>query len=123
VFVAFECSLSACAAEPTALSALARLPVTEITVFKDGHAYVLHQGSQPVDEQGDVKLDTLPSPEIGTFWPYSADKVATLASVSAGRWTVKVERNALTIRDEKSETVRLVSDRSGDLSLRWALPA
>jgi len=90
---------TAWSAEPTALTALAKLPVTEITVFKDGHAYVLHQGVQPVDEQGDVKLDALPSPVIGTFWPYSADKAATLASVTAGRRTVKVEKTALTIRE------------------------
>src|SRR5262245_22929139 len=73
------------AAEPAApLSALARMPVKEVTVFKDGHAYVVHEGAMPTDN-GNVLLDLLPNPVLGTFWPYSMDKNATLHSVTAGR--------------------------------------
>jgi len=87
-------------AEPAApLGALARMPVTEVTVFKDGHAYVVHQGTMPTDAAGNVLLDLLPTPVLGTFWPYSADKAATLHSVTAGRRRVKVERTALTLRE------------------------
>jgi hypothetical protein len=87
------------AAEPAApLSALARMPVKEVTVFKDGHAYVVHQGTMPT-ENGNVLLDLLPTPVLGTFWPYSLDKNATLQSVTAGRRRVKVERTAMTIRE------------------------
>ncbi len=86
-------------AEPAApLGALARMPVKEVTVFKDGHAYVVHQGTMPT-EGGNVLLDLLPNPVLGTFWPYSLDKNATLHSVTAGRRRVKVERTALSIRE------------------------
>src|SRR5205823_10931728 len=90
---------AAARAEPAApLSALARMPVKEVTVFKDGHAYVVHQGTMPT-EGGNVLLDLLPTPVLGTFWPYSLDKNATLHSVTAGRRRVKVERTAMTIRE------------------------
>ncbi len=87
-------------AEPAApLGALAKMPVKEVTVFKDGHAYVIHQGTMPVDASGNVLLDLLPNPVLGTFWPYSLDKKATLQSVTAGRRRVKVERTAITLRE------------------------
>ena len=87
-------------AEPAApLGALAKMPVKEVTVFKDGHAYVIHQGTMPVDASGNVLLDLLPNPVLGTFWPYSLDKKATLQSVTAGRRRVKVERTAVTLRE------------------------
>ena len=55
-------------AEPaTPLTALARIPVKEITVFKDGHAFLLHSGKMPVDSAGNVVLDALPQPVLGTF--------------------------------------------------------
>ena len=85
-------------AEPAApLSALARMPVKEITVFKDGHAFVLHQGRMPTDGAGNVLLDSLPTPVLGTFWPYSADKNVSLTSVTASQRRVRVERTALSL--------------------------
>jgi hypothetical protein len=75
-------------------NALARMPVKEITVFKDGHAFVLHEGAMPVDQAGTSTLDYLPRPVLGTFWPYSAAKNARLASVVAARKKVAVEREA-----------------------------
>ena len=54
------------------------MPVREVTVFKDGHALMLHQGKMPVEGSGDVLMDYLPAPVLGTFWPYSADKDAKL---------------------------------------------
>lgn len=80
-------------------SALAKMPVKEVTVFKDGHAYVIHQGTMPVDAAGNVLLDLLPTPVLGTFWPYSIDKKASLQAVTAGRRRVKIERSAMTIRE------------------------
>lgn len=85
--------------EAAPLSALARLPVKEVTVFKDGHAFVLHEGKMPTDAAGDVLMDHLPTPIIGTFWPYATDKNAKLAMVTAGRRVVSVERTALTLRE------------------------
>ena len=96
----FLFSLSSARAEPAAaLGALAKMPVKEVTVFKDGHAYVVHQGTMPADASGNVLLDLLPNPLLGTFWPYSLDKKATLQSVTAARRRVKVEHTALTIRE------------------------
>ena len=84
---------------PTPTAALARMPVKEVTVFKDGHAYVVHQGAMPTDAAGNVLLDLLPTPVLGTFWPYSLDKTAKLDAVIAGRRPVAVERTALTVRE------------------------
>ncbi len=87
------------AAEPAApISALARMPVKEVTVFKDGHAYVVHEGTMPT-QNGNVVLDLLPTPVLGTFWPYSLDKNATLHSVTAGQRRVKIDQTAMSIRE------------------------
>ena len=77
----------------------ARLPIKELTVFKDGHAFVAHEGTMPTDDKGNVILDYLPTPVVGTFWPYSAEKRAPLTSVVAGTRRVMVERTALSLRE------------------------
>jgi len=77
----------------------AQLPVKEVTVFKDGHAFVLHQGRMPTDAAGDVVMDYLPAPVIGTFWSYSADKNLKLSGVVAGQRRAIIERTALTLRE------------------------
>ena len=77
----------------------AKLPIKELTVFKDGHALVAHEGEMPTDAKGNVNMDYLPAPVIGTFWPYSAEKDARLSSVVAGRKRVLIERTALTLRE------------------------
>lgn len=82
-----------------ALSALAQLPVKEVTAFKDGHAFVFHEGSMPVDSNGNVLLDYLPTPVLGTFWPFSADNNAKLTAVVASQHKVRVPRSALRVRD------------------------
>ena len=70
--------------EAAPLSALSQMPVREVTVFKDGHALMLHRGKMPVDGSGDVLMDYLPAPVLGTFWPYAADKDLKLTAVVAG---------------------------------------
>jgi hypothetical protein len=80
-------------------SALSKLAVKEITVFKDGHAFVLHEGTLPTDDEGNVHMDYLPTPVIGTFWPYSADKDVPLTGVVAGKSKVNIERTALSVRE------------------------
>ena len=93
-------SATAVRAEPApALSALAHMPVKEVTVFKDGHAFVLHSGTMPVDAKGGVVLDYLPTPVMGTFWPFANDKACKLSSVTASQSRVAVERTAMTIRE------------------------
>lgn len=84
-------------AEP--MASMARLPVKEVTVFKDGHAFVLHAGNMPTDAQGNVVMDYLPNPVLGTFWPYSGDKGAKLTAVTASQRKVLVSRTALTLRE------------------------
>jgi hypothetical protein len=80
-------------------SPLSDIPVREVTVFKDGHAFVLHSGILPVNPSGEVVIDYLPNPVIGTFWPFSADGNARLQSVVAGRHKVRVDRTAISLRE------------------------
>ena len=58
---------------PRSDSSTSHLPVKEVTVFKDGHAFVVQEGVLPTNETGSVVLDSLPAPVIGTFCAYSAD--------------------------------------------------
>ena len=93
-------SLSTLAADKAAPpSTFGKLPIKEITVFKDGHAFVAHEGEMPTDDRGDVVMDYLPAPIIGTFWPYSAEKRARLTSVVASQKRVLVQRSALNLRE------------------------
>ena len=92
-------ALSAAADDAAPLGALAKMPVREITVFKDGHALVLHAGKMPTDPAGNVVMDYLPTPIMGTFWPYSAAKEARLTCVVAAQRRVKIDRTATTVRE------------------------
>jgi len=91
--------LTAADGKAVALSKVATMPVKEVTVFKDGHAFVLHEGRMTTDASGNVVLDNLPNPVIGTFWPYSADPKTPLTTVVSGKRKVLVERTPLTLRE------------------------
>jgi hypothetical protein len=91
--------LADAAEKPAPLGALGRMPVKEITVFKDGHCFVVQEGAVATDASGNVLLDQLPSPVIGTFWPYSAEQNARLSGVLASQRRVTVPRTALTLRE------------------------
>ena len=82
-----------------ALSALAKMPVREVTIFKDGNALVLHQGAMPTDATGNILMDRLPSPVFGTFWPFVTAKDVKLTAVTAGQRRVAVERTPLSIQE------------------------
>ena len=97
--IALCLSLAAARAAREGPSALARMPVREVTVFKDGHAFVLHSGKLPTDADGNVAMDYLPTPVLGTFWPFAAAGKAKLAGVTAERRRVAIERTALTLRE------------------------
>ena len=73
------------------------MPVKEITVFKDGHAFLLHEGAMPTDAAGNVIMDYLPAPVLGTFWPYSSNKDVKLIGVTASQRKVLVEETAITL--------------------------
>ncbi len=72
------------------------VPVREVTVFKDGHALVTHQGTLPTDEKGNATIDHVPTPVIGTFWAHSANKKASLRSLTSGTATITKLRSAAT---------------------------
>ena len=81
------------------LTALARMPIREVTIFKDGHAFVLHEGTMPTDDEGNVLMDYLPAPVLGTFWAHSAENKAKLTAVVASPHRVRLDRTALNVRD------------------------
>jgi hypothetical protein len=76
-----------------------RLPVKEVTAFKDGHAYVLHEGELPVTSDGRIVVDDLPAPVLGTFWPYVAQDGLKLRSVVSGYEDVARTRDTTSLRD------------------------
>ena len=75
-----------------------RLPVVELTAFKDGHALVRREGILPVKD-GTARVDGLPAPLLGTFWPYSPDDTVRVVSATAGKRAVGVERTPLTAEE------------------------
>lgn len=99
IMLLFCLTLDALADQAAPLSALSKMPVKEITVFKDGHTLVLHEGKMDTDAMGNVQMDYLPTPVIGTFWPYSSDKNIKLTSVVSSPRKVLVNRTALTVRE------------------------
>jgi hypothetical protein len=97
-------AMSASAQQPAAATppppppiAATKLPVREVTVFKDGHAWVVREAPLPADANGTVVLDELPAPLFGTFWPFALDG-ARLTSAKAGREKVASEVAATDIR-------------------------
>lgn len=78
----------------TAAAPGASLPVREVSVFKDGHAFVVREARVPLDASGGFVLDDLPMPVLGTFWPYARGG-AKLASATAATERVTVRRTAL----------------------------
>ena len=80
------------------------LPVREVSVFKDGHAFVVHRGSIAVDAKGNAVLRHLPAPVMGTFWVGAIDGGAEqrgigVAAVTASQSRVRVERTALSLKE------------------------
>ncbi|HBF33840.1 TPA: hypothetical protein DDW35_04695 [Candidatus Sumerlaeota bacterium] len=78
--------------------ALDMMPVREVTVFKDGSAFLRHEGAMPVDASGNLLMDYLPIPTLGTFWPYVKDEVR-LKAVSASPRRVQIERTAINLSE------------------------
>lgn len=89
----------AASGQPAPPGALAQMPIREVTVFKDGHAFVLHEGRVSTDGAGNVVMDYLPMPVLGTFWAHSADARARLTSAVASQQRVRIDRTALGLRE------------------------
>jgi len=80
------------------------IPVREVSVFKDGHAFVVHRGPVDVDRDGRAVLRNLPAPVMGTFWAGAFDEGAersgvAVAAVTAAPARVRIERTALVLKD------------------------
>ncbi len=78
-------------------SFLVPLPIREVTIFKDGHAFVLQSGRLTSDARGQVVLGGLPSPVLGTFWPFAVD--ARLQSATASQGTEVSLKNAQSVAE------------------------
>lgn len=108
-----------------AVSETARMPVRELTAFKDGHAFVLRDAPLDLAGGSEVALDELPRPVLGTFWPFVTGGDARLRSARAGVQDVSVTRAAVTLlelaRANVGKTVELEL-RDGD-PLRGELEA
>jgi hypothetical protein len=84
--------------QPPAVLPAGTLPVREVTVFKDGHAYLVRETTLPADGSGKVVLDELPAPVLGTFWPYASDG-ARLVMAKSGLVTVPTDSAAMNFRE------------------------
>jgi len=73
-----------------------KLPVREVTVFKDGHAYLIRDTALP-EGTPQVVIDELPAPVLGTFWPFASGG-AQLVSAKAGREVVPRDVAAVDVR-------------------------
>jgi hypothetical protein len=93
--LALLASAGASAAEPTT-ARLADLPVREVAIFKDGHAFVTHEGSLEV-KGGAVIFEHVPEPVLGAFWPYARGRRVTLESVVASMQEVSETREAISL--------------------------
>lgn len=95
---AVSCALArAQAPAPGAAVPGGKLPVREVTVFKDGHAYLMREEALAADVRGEVVLEELPVPVMGTFWPYAIGG-AKLVQAKAGRERVTSEVEVLDLR-------------------------
>ncbi len=94
-----SCIQASFANKATPLNNLTELPVKEVTVFKDGHSFLVHRGSMPTRDDGSIVMDYLPAPVFGTFWPFCADKSARLDSVVASQHKVLVPNTSLSVAE------------------------
>jgi hypothetical protein len=85
----------------SALTGMAETPdfktkVTDVTVFKDGHALIMARGQAKL-EDGWCRTRDVPAPVLGTFWSFVADKECALDFVKAGEVETKEGRPCLTL--------------------------
>jgi len=87
---------AAIAQQPSPLSALARMPVKEITISKTAtHFFARGADADRRGWQCDYGLFTRAC--AGTFWPYSSNKDLKLIGVTASQRKVLVEETAITL--------------------------
>jgi hypothetical protein len=110
-FVAVASLCAAAGAKGPTTAKLEDLPVREVTIFKDGHAFVTHEAELRVKE-GAVVFEHVPEPVLGAFWPYVRGRRATLESVVASKQPVEETRGAISlpelIRANEGKRVTLI---------------
>lgn len=72
--------------------------ITDVTVFKDGHALVLSRAATTF-EDGWARTQRVPAPILGAFWTFVADENARVDFVSAAMVEKKEQRPALTFEE------------------------
>lgn len=105
----------------TTLAQQTQIPVKEISVFKDGHAFIMREGVAQTDSEGYVWVKDLPSPVLGTFWPYSNDEIKLIAS-TAGRRVFTQEQVASDIRtllEANAGADVIITERTQDSTQRY----
>jgi len=100
------------AAQPTT-AGIADLPVREVTIFKNGLAFIAHEGGLRVRD-GAVVFEYLPEPVLGTFWAHVSGRRASLTSVVASTQDVTESRTAISL----AELLRANAGASVSLSVR-----
>ncbi|MCA9061920.1 MAG: hypothetical protein KDA96_02645 [Planctomycetaceae bacterium] len=97
--VFLSCVLLMLAVGPSSNASGESLPIREISVFKDGHAFVMHQGPVTPDRSGTAALENVPTPILGTFWIRSDEADRPLLSASAGQRDIATSQPAKRVRD------------------------
>lgn len=72
--------------------------ITDVTVFKDGHALVMARGPAKL-ENGWCRTRDVPSPLLGAFWTFAADEGAEVDFVKAGFVEAEESRPCLTFEE------------------------
>lgn len=72
--------------------------ITDVTVFKDGHALVMSRGLVTL-EDGWCRTREVPAPVLGTFWTFVADSNSQVDFVKAGFVETEETRPCLTFEE------------------------
>lgn len=97
--------------------------VTDVTVFKDGHALIMARAKAKL-EDGWCRTRDVPAPVLGTFWAFAADKNSAVDFVRAGTVELKEDRPCLTmdeiIQANAGKPVSIVAQVPGDKPVTYA---
>ena len=97
--------------------------VTDVTVFKDGHALIMARAKAKL-ENGWCRTRDVPAPVLGTFWAFAADKNSAVDFVRAGTVEVKEDRPCLTmdeiIQANTGKSVSIVAQVPGAPPVTYA---
>jgi len=72
--------------------------ITDVTVFKDGHALVVARGQAKLAD-GWCRTRAVPAPVLGTFWAFAADPECEVNLVKAGVVPAEETRPCLTLEE------------------------